>query len=154
MTGDTAAPGSTPPPGGEPATVFDDEGTPVATITAGAIETAWSDYGEDDAPDEGNEYLRVVVNVESQATDDNTFEVNVDHFILQSNNGVVTTAENIRTAAQVEADEEVTDSADLAGGEAVELTLTFEVDAAAGPQSVFYRPDDDRLVDVVEITQS
>jgi hypothetical protein len=55
--------------------------------------------------------------------------------------------------AQAEADEEITDEADLASGESLELTLTFEVHVAADPQSVFYRVDDpDRLVNIGDVT--
>jgi hypothetical protein len=45
---------------------------------------------------------------------------------------------------------EITEEAELASGESVALPLTFEVNANVGPQSVFYRPDDERLVDVSE----
>jgi hypothetical protein len=58
----------------------------------------------------------------------------------------------VPTAAQAEADEEITEEADLGNGESVELTLTFQVVGSVGPQSVFYRPDDDRLVDVAEFS--
>jgi hypothetical protein len=137
--------------GAVPATVFDENGDPVATITVLGIEPTWTDYAEGDEPDEGREYVRVAVQVASEAADDETFGVSVEDFILQSSHGFVTTAENIRTAAQSEADEEVIGDADLAAGESVDLTLTFQYDANAGPQSVFYRPDDERLIDVTEI---
>jgi hypothetical protein len=135
----------------ETATVYDESGNPVAAITVIGTETGWSDYQEGDEPDEGRDYVRVVVNVDSLITE-GTFGISVGDFILQSNNGFVTTAENVPTAAQAEADEEITEEADLANGESVELTLTFQVVASVGPQSVFYRPDDDRLVDVAEFS--
>jgi hypothetical protein len=152
VTGETtASEGATAPDeSGEVATVFDDSGNAVATITAGAAEVGFADYEEGNDPEAGNEYVRMVVTVESQITE-GTFNVNVDDFILQSNNGFVTTAENVPTAAEAEADEDITEEADLANGEAVELTLTFEVVSSVGPQSVFYRPEDDRLVDVAEV---
>jgi hypothetical protein len=152
VTGDTAASeGATAPnETGEVATVFDDSGNAVATITAGASEVGFSDYEEDNDPEAGNEYVRLAVTVESLITE-GTFGISVDDFILQSNNGFVTTAENVPTAAEAEADEEITEEADLANGEAVDLTLTFEVVASVGPQSVFYRPDDERLIDVAEL---
>jgi hypothetical protein len=151
-TGDTtASEGATAPDEtDEVATVFDDSGNAVATITAGASEIGFSDYEEGNDPEAGNEYVRLVVTVESLITE-GTFGVSVDDFILQSNNGFVTTAENVPTAAQADADEDITEEADLANGETVELTLTFEVVASVGPQSVFYSPDDDRLVDVAEL---
>jgi hypothetical protein len=80
-----------------------------------------------------------------------TFGINIDDFILQDNNGFVTTAAAVPTTAQVEGDEEITEEADLANGESVELPMTFEVVSSVGPQSVFYRPDDERLVDVAEL---
>jgi hypothetical protein len=151
-TGDTtASEGATAPDeAAEIATVFDESGNPVATITAGASEVGFADYEEGNDPEAGNEYVRLLVTVESLITE-GTFNINVDDFILQSNNGFVTTAENVPTAAQAEADEDITEEADLANGESVELTLTFEVVASVGPQSVFYRPDDERLVDVAEV---
>jgi hypothetical protein len=152
VTGDTtASEGATAPDqSGEVATVFDDSGNAVATITAGAAEVGFADYEEGNDPEAGSEYVRMVVTVESLITE-GTINVNVDDFILQSNNGFVTTAENVPTAAEAEADEDITEEADLANGEAVELTLTFEVVSSVGPQSVFYRPEDDRLVDVAEV---
>jgi hypothetical protein len=92
----------------------------------------------------------MTVTVESLITE-GTFNTNLDDFVLQSNHGFVTTAENVPTAAEAEADEDITEEADLADGESVDLTLTFEVVSSVGPQSVFYRPEDDRLVDVAEI---
>ena len=92
----------------------------------------------------------MLVTVESQITEGRSTST-LDDFILQSNNGFVTTAENVPTAAQAEADEEITEEADLANGESLDLTLTFEVVASVGPQSVFYSPEDDRLVDVAEL---
>jgi hypothetical protein len=134
-----------------PATVYDDSGDPVATISVVATEAGWADYQEGDEPDAGNDYVRVTVDVESLITE-GTFGIAVDDFILQSNNGFVTTAESVPTAAQAEDDEDITEEAELANGEAVELVLTFEVVSSIGPQSVFFRPDDDRLVDVVDFS--
>ncbi len=113
-------------------------------------QTGWTDYEEGNEPDEGHDYVQVVVDVASAVTE-GTFGIAVGDFILQDQHGFVTSAETIRSAAQAEADEEIVDEADLANGESIQFTLTFEVDANAGPQSVFYRPDDDRLVDITEI---
>jgi hypothetical protein len=132
------------------ATVYDDSGNPVATITYVSSEIGFSDYEEGNDPEAGNEYVRVLVNVESLITE-GTFGVSVGDFILQDNNGFVTTAESVPTAAQAEADEDITEEADLANGEALDLTLTFEVVSSVGPQSVFYSPEDDRLIDVAEL---
>lgn len=134
----------------EPATVFDESGDAVATIAFLSAEVAWGDYEEDNEPEAGREYVQVVVNVESMVTE-GAFEVSVDDFILQDNNGFVTEGESVASAEQAEADEDITESAELANGEAVELTVTFEVSSTAGPNSVFYRPEDDRLVDVADI---
>lgn len=143
-TGDTtAAPAGT-------VTVFDEEGTEVATIAVSATEPGWTDYGPDDAPDEGREYLRLTVAVTSLVTE-GTFGVAIDDFVLQDAHGFLDSADNVPTAAQVDSDEEIVEEADLANGESVELALTFEVDPAIGGQSVFYHPDDDRLVDVAEV---
>jgi hypothetical protein len=133
-----------------PATVYDDSGEPVATITVLGAQTAWTDYAEGSEPDEGREYVQVTVDVASTVTE-GSFEISVGDFILQDQHGFVTTAESIASAAQSEADEDIVADADLANGESLELALTFQVDAAAGPQSVFYRPDDERLVDVAEV---
>jgi hypothetical protein len=151
-TGDTAASegAATEEPAAEVATVYDESGNPVATITLLSSETGFSDYEEGNDPEAGNEYVRAVVNVETLITE-GTFNIGVADFILQSNNGFVTTGQNVPTAAQVEAGEEFTEEADLASGEALELTVTFEVVSSVGPQSIFYRPDDDRLVDVAEV---
>ena len=144
-TGDTMA----APAAGE-VTVYDDEGTEVATIAVSAIEPGWTDYGDDDTPDEGREYVRVTVTVTSLVTED-SFGVAIDHFVLQDAHGFLDTADNVPTAEQAESDEDIVEDADLANGESVELALTFEVDPAIGGQSVFYHPDDDRLVDVTEV---
>ncbi len=151
-TGDTAASedDGVEETAAEVATVYDDSGNPVATITAGPSEIGFSDYEEGNDPEAGNEYVRMTVTVESLITE-GTFNINLDDFVLQSNHGFVTTAENVPTVAQTEADEDITEEAELANGESVDLTLTFEVVSSVGPQSVFYRPEDDRLVDVAEI---
>jgi hypothetical protein len=133
----------------EPATIYDESGNAVATLTVTGTEVAWTDYEEGNDPESGREYVRVTVSVESLVTE-GTFGVAIDDFILQDNDGFVTTANSVPTAAQAEAGEEITEEADLASGESVELPLTFEVNANVGPQSVFYRPDDGRLVDVSE----
>jgi len=134
---------------GEPGTIYDDSGNAVAAVTAGEAESAWGEYEEGNDPEAGREYLRMTVTVESLISD-GTFGISVGDFVLQDNNGFITTAENVVTAAEAEAGDEITEEADLANGESVELTLTFEVVSSVGPQSVFYRPDDDRMVDIAE----
>jgi hypothetical protein len=136
-------------PSAEPAVIFDEDGNEVALVTVTDVEVGWTDY-EEEGPVEGNEYVRVMITVESTIPED-SFGINVDQFILQSNTGRVTTGENIRTAEQAEADEDVQGDAELESGEAAELVLTFQVVANDGPQSVFYRPDDERLVDIAEL---
>ena len=138
-------------PAGEPVPIYDDRGTQLAAIQVTSVEVGWSDYAEDDTPGEGEEYVRVGVVVTSMHPD-GTFAVEVGHFQLQDNWGYTDSADNIRTAAQVESDEDVQGEADLENGETAELTLTFSVNAAAGPQSVLYTGDD-RIVDVVEVAQ-
>ena len=156
VTESTAAEGTMPAstdtteaPAVEPATIYDESGNPVATVTVTGAELAWTDYEEGNDPESGREYVRVTVSVESLITE-GTFGVAIDDFILQDNDGFVTTANSVPTAAQADADDEITEEADLASGESVELALTFEVNSNVGPQSVFYRPDDERLVDVSE----
>jgi hypothetical protein len=134
----------------EPALIYDDSGNPVASVTLVGVEPAWSEYEEGNDPEAGREYVRVTVLVESLITE-GTFGINIDQFILQDNNGFVTTAAAVPTVSQAEGDEEITEEAELANGESVELPLTFEVVSSVGPQSVFYRPDDERLVDVAEL---
>jgi hypothetical protein len=133
-----------------PAIVYDESGDPVATITVIGTELQWTDYAEGAEPDEGNEYVRVTVDVASTVTE-NTFGVSTGDFLLQDEHGFVINAETVASAAQVEAEEDVVGDADLANGESIELALTFQVGADVGPQSVFYRPDDDRLIDIAEI---
>ena len=58
----TEAP-SASPDSAAPATIYNDDRNPVATVSVGATEVGWVGYGEDDAPDEGNEYLRMTVTV-------------------------------------------------------------------------------------------
>ena len=107
-------------PAAETATVYDDSGNAVARIVLGASDVGFSDYEEGNDPEEGNEYVRIVVTVESLITK-GTFNIAIDDFILQSNHGFVTTGENEPTAAQAEAGEDITEEADLANGESVEL---------------------------------
>ena len=71
--------------------MYDDSGNAVATISYGSSEIGFSDYEEGNDPEAGNEYVRVLVTVESLITE-GTFNISVDDFILQSNNGFVTTA--------------------------------------------------------------
>ncbi len=134
-----------------PATIYNDNGDAVATVTVSSIEPNWGDYSTDNAPDEGKEYVRATVTVQSMQTD-GTFSVATDNFILQDNNGFVTTAETVLSTEQDASGEDVTSDADLANGESVELELTFQVAANVGPQSIFYRPSDDVLVDIAEIS--
>jgi hypothetical protein len=134
----------------EPATVYDDDGNEVASITVSTIEPSWGDYGDDDAPDEGMEYVRATVQIDSMQTD-GTFDVAIDDFVLQDNHGSLTTAANVPTAEQADSGEDVTTDAELASGESVELALTFQVTANVGPQSIFYHPSDDVLVDVADV---
>jgi len=133
----------------EAGTIYDDSGNAVAAVTAGEAESAWGEYEEGNDPEAGREYLRMTVTVESLISD-GTFGISVGDFILQDNNGFITTAENVKTADEAEAGDDITEEADLGNGESVELTLTFEVVSSVGPQSVFYRPDDDRMVDIAE----
>jgi hypothetical protein len=157
MTTDTGA--ATPPPGdsvatdeqAQPALVYDDSGNPVASIQFNGAETGWDQYQEGDEPDAGNDYVRAMVTVESLITE-GTFNVGVGDFVLQSNNGFLTDAESIPSAAEAEEGEDITEEADLANGEAVDLTLTFQVVESVGPQSIFYTNDDDILVDVADVT--
>jgi hypothetical protein len=143
---------STQAPAGAPATVYNEDGDPVASITAGDAQTAWTGYEEGNEPDEGQEYLRLTVTVESLVSED-TFGVSVGDFILQNNQGFITEAQSVRSAEEAEGDVDLTEDAELANGESVELTLTFPVDANAGPRSVFYRPDELRLIGVADVSQ-
>jgi hypothetical protein len=132
------------------ATIYDDSGEPVATVTVTGTQTEWTEYAEGSEPDEGRSYVRLDVEVTSQVND-GSFDISVDQFILQDMNGVVTVAETVESAEQAESEEDIVDDAELANGETLALTLTFQVAADVGPQSVFYRPGDDRLVDIVEL---
>jgi len=149
-SGEGTAVGDTPPGGNVPATIFDEEGNPVATITVIGTQAGWTDYEEGEEPDEGREYVQVVVEVASELTE-GTFGISVGDFVLQDEHGFITGAATIRSASQAEADEEIVDEADLANGESLELALTFQVESGVGAQSVFYRPDEDRLVDITEV---
>jgi hypothetical protein len=131
--------------------VYDDSGNPVASIEFRGAQSGWDAYEEGNEPDPGNEYVRAMVSVESLITE-GTFHVGVGDFILQSNNGFLTDAETVRSAVEAENDEELTDEADLANGESLDLTLVFQVVSSVGPQSIFYTNDDDNLVDVGDVT--
>jgi hypothetical protein len=135
---------------GVPATIYNDSGEPVAIVTVSGTATDWTDYAEGSEPDEGRAYVRVGVEVASQVLE-GSFAVSVGQFILQDQHGFITVAETVESVEQAEADEDIVDQAELLNGESLELTLTFEVAADVGPESVFYRPDDDRLVDIVEV---
>ncbi len=95
--------------------------------------------------------MRAVVTVQSEQPS-GTFSVATDDFIIQDNNGFVGDADTVPSTEQAAADEDLTSEADLANGESVELELTFQVTANVGGQSIFYRPSDDRLVDIAELT--
>ena len=56
------------------------------------------------------------------------------------------------SAEQAASEEDITSEADLANGESVDLELTFQVTANVGGQSIFYRPSDDVLVDIAELS--
>lgn len=137
----------------EPAdvTVYDGDRVAVASVMALDSELAWTGYGEDDAPDEGNQYARVTLLITSERTDDDTFSINVDHFVLQDEHGLLTRGGNVRTAAQVDADQDVPDGTDLATGESIELTVTFQIPATVEPSAVFYLHDD-RLYEILDLT--
>ena len=150
MVAQTAVGDSSSTLDGVPATIYDDSGEPVATVTVTGTATDWTDYAEGSEPDEGRAYVRVGVEVASQVTE-GSFAVSVGQFILQDQNGFITVAETVESAEQADADEDIVDEAELGNGESLELTLTFQVAADVGPQSVFYRPDDDRLVDIAEV---
>jgi hypothetical protein len=152
---------ATPPPGdsvateesGQPALVYDDSGNAVASIRFRGAETGWSGYPEGEEPDPGNEYVRAMITVES-LVNEGAFGIGAGDFILQNNNGFLTDAESIASANEEETDEDITDEADLANGESLDLTLTFQVESSVGPQSIFYQPegDDEVLVDVAEVS--
>ena len=135
---------------GVPATIYDDSGEPIAIVTVTGTATDWTDYAEGSEPDEGRTYVRVGVEVASQVIE-GSFAVSIGQFILQDQHGLITVAETVESAEQAEADEDIVDQAELLNGESLALTLTFEVAADIGPESVFYRPDDDRLIDIVEL---
>lgn len=141
---------STVPAEPAPVVIFDGDRNPVAMVTATSAELSWTGYGEDDTPDEGQQYVRVTVLVESQTTGDDTFSINVDHFVLQDEHGALTRGGNVRTAAQAEADEDAPGDAELATNEAIELALTFEIPAGVEPTTVFYL-NDDRLFEIVDV---
>lgn len=145
-----SAPVGSAPAGADESVVYDEDGDAVATIAVVSMESGWTDWGDDDAPEEGKEYVRVVVFVSSTVTD-GSFGVSIGDFVLQDAHGFLDEAEHVPTAAQADNDEDVVEEADLANGESVELALTFEVDPSIGAESVFYHPDDDRLVDVAEV---
>ena len=175
---ETSAPGTTTEAGQAAAagvTVFGENGNPEATITLIDAVSNWSGYAEADAPEGGKEYLRIEVRIQSMRAEED-FSVNVDDFVLQNIFGFLTTAQNIRTAEQVEDDAveddavedqvvedqvvedqvvedvvEVPDGADLGPGESIDLALTFEVNQGVPPDTLLFRPSDDQIVDVFEL---
>jgi hypothetical protein len=148
-------PGSAPPAGSgsaAPATIYNDDRNPVATVTVGSTEVGWTGYGEDDAPDEGNEYLRMTVTVTNAGEDE--FSVSVGDFILQDGHGRIDGGDGVESQEEAAGDTDPTTEADLQASESVDLTITFQYNAAAGPQSVFYRQGEDWLVDIAEVGMS
>ncbi len=69
-----------------PATVYDESGEPVATITVVGTQTEWTEYAEGAEPDEGHEYVQVTVDVASTVTE-GSFGISVGDFILQDQYG-------------------------------------------------------------------
>jgi hypothetical protein len=134
-----------------PASIYNEDGNVVATVTVQSVDPDWADYDEDNAPDAGLSYVRAVVTVQSEQAS-GTFSVATDDFIIQDNQGFVGVADTVPSSEQAAADEDLTSDADLANGESVELELTFQVTANVGGQSIFYRPGDDQLVDIAELT--
>lgn len=134
-----------------PVAIFDDDDNQVATVMVDDVELEWTEYGDDDAPDEGNQYVRVTVTVASEASD-GTFDVSADQFFLQDLHGSLDEGEVKASADQTANSEDLPDSAEMANGESVELALVFEVDATVGPRAVFYRPDDDTLVEITNVS--
>ena len=135
----------------EPATIYNEDGNAIATVTVLSLDPDWADYDGDHAPEAGRSYVRAVVTVQSEQPS-GTFSVATDDFIIQDNNGFVGDADTVPSTEQAAAEEELTSDADLANGESVELELTFQVTANVGGQSIFYRPSDDRLVDIAELS--
>jgi len=148
----SAPPGSdaTAPAGTATATIYDDDDAAVATVSVGSVEAGWTGYGDDDAPDEGHEYLRMSVLVTSESGDD-TFSVSLGDFVLQDGHGVIDGADDVESVEQAASDTDPTTEAELANNESVELVLTFEYRASSGPESVFYRQGDGLLVDIAEL---
>ena len=134
-----------------PASIYSDDGNVVATVTVSSIDPDWADYDADHAPDAGNAYVRAVVTVQSEQPS-GTFSVSTDNFILQDNHGFIGGADTVPSTEQAASGEDLTTKADLANGESVELELTFQVTANVGGQSIFYRPSDDVLVDIAELS--
>jgi hypothetical protein len=152
-----AALATTPPGTGSPSespdagtpTIYNDDRNPVATVTVGATEVGWTGYGEDDAPDEGNEYLRMTVTVANAGDDE--FSVSVGDFVLQDGQGRLDSGDGVQSAEEEASETDPTTEADIQASESVDLTITFQYSAAAGPQSVFYRQGEDWLVDIAEV---
>ena len=134
-----------------PASIYSEDGNVVATVTVQSVDPDWADYDEDNAPDAGNAYVRAVVTVQSEQPS-GTFSVSTDNFILQDNQGFIDGADTVPSAEQAASEEDITSEADLANGESVDLELTFQVTANVGGQSIFYRPSDDVLVDIAELS--
>lgn len=145
----TAAPDteSTPAAGGGAVTIIDESGVELAVITVNSMEEGWTGFADDDAPSTGAQYVRMNVTVESR-TARGVFDVDADNFILQDDAGFLTDSESVPTPEQDAADEDVVDDAVLAGGETIELDLTFSVVNGSAPMQVFYRNGSNQLVTV------
>lgn len=140
-----------PAAGGALGQVYDDDNNLVATITLDSAEVNWMGYKEDEGPDDDQQYVRVMVTVTSTVTD-GTFDVNVDDFIMQDVFGRVDVGESKESTDDVAASIDVTSEAKLANGESVELPIVFAIGSDSAPQSVYYRPDEDKLVTVGDVT--
>jgi len=146
----TGATAELSPANGPIAIVLDESGSENAAISVAKVEPAWTEFGEGSEPASGYEYLRLTVVIESRSPR-GLFDVDYNDFILQDADGFVTGAEVVPTAEQVAAEEEPIVEASLTNAQTVELAITFETVTGVAPRAVFYAPDAERLLTVLDM---
>lgn len=151
-----ATPGATPAAAVDLPSVeyIDDNGTVLAVFTVTAVERGWTGNAESFAPQAGNEYVRVTVEVESRVGR-GTFTVEPFFFYLQDADGFIAQANPIPTAEEEAAGfDPFASILELTGGETAELQLTFELLGGVALQALYFSPDlYSRLVTLAEFDE-
>jgi len=121
-----------------PATYFAGNGSEVATITVTDVERGWQDYAEFYEPDPGVEYVAITFQVES---------VSSSNLVVESYDFSLLDAKGVNNSrSYVEAAEDapvqlMDDDVAVASGEAVEMTVVFELFEGTELGYFMWQPD-------------